>query len=177
MKLTENERKLLENASILLGKIGADKASEEIEYVLEANEDEEILKINFEQIRNEENEILDDKDYTKEYLCSGCEYQLGQICNHCSNHGCKLHFYKLTPLRCPFLKRKSQIKEWFSRFQINSDAKVVKLTSLDRTNTFDFILLNQLSNYLESKEINFISSGEKLEILIKIDSSKINLIE
>jgi hypothetical protein len=35
MKLTETERKLLEDAALLLSKLGASKASEEIDYVLE----------------------------------------------------------------------------------------------------------------------------------------------
>lgn len=59
MTLTETERKLLEDAALLLSKIGASKASEEIDYVLEEHENK--IKVisdeQFEQIRIEENEI------------------------------------------------------------------------------------------------------------------------
>ncbi len=59
MTLTITEIKLLEDASLLLGKIGASKASEEIDYVLEENENK--IKVisdeQFEQIRIEEDEI------------------------------------------------------------------------------------------------------------------------
>lgn len=59
MTLTETERKLLENAALLLSQIGASKASEEIDYVLEEHEMHEkvISDEQFEQIRIEENEI------------------------------------------------------------------------------------------------------------------------
>ena len=59
MTLTETERKLLEDAALLLSKIGASKASEEIDYVLEENENKIKVMSNeqFELIRIEENEI------------------------------------------------------------------------------------------------------------------------
>lgn len=59
MKLTETERKLLENAALLLSKLGASKASEEIDYVLEEHENKVkvISDEQFEQIRIEEDEI------------------------------------------------------------------------------------------------------------------------
>lgn len=59
MTLTETERKLLENVALLLSKLGASKASEEIDYVLEEHEIHErvISDEQFEQIRIEENEI------------------------------------------------------------------------------------------------------------------------
>lgn len=59
MKLTETERKLLENAALLLSKIGASKASEEIDYVLEEHENKVkvISDEQFEQIRLEEDII------------------------------------------------------------------------------------------------------------------------
>ena len=59
MTLTETERKLLENAALLLSQIGASKASEEIDYVLEEldNKVKVISDEQFEQIRLEENEI------------------------------------------------------------------------------------------------------------------------
>jgi hypothetical protein len=59
MTLTETERKLLENAALLLSKLGASTASEEIDYVLEENENwvKVISDEQFEQIRLEENEI------------------------------------------------------------------------------------------------------------------------
>lgn len=59
MKLTETERKLLENAALLLSKIGASKASEEIDYILEEHENKVkvISDEQFEQIRLEEDII------------------------------------------------------------------------------------------------------------------------
>mgnify|MGYP003475895038 FL=1 len=59
MTLTETERKLLEDAALLLSKIGASKASEEIDYVLEEHENKVKVMSNeqFELIRIEENEI------------------------------------------------------------------------------------------------------------------------
>lgn len=59
MILTKTERKLLEDASLLLSKIGASKASEEIEYVLEEHETKSqiISDEHFKQIQIEENEI------------------------------------------------------------------------------------------------------------------------
>ena len=59
MKLTETERKLLENAALLLSRIGASKASEEIDYVLEEHENKVkvISDEQFEQFRMEEDEI------------------------------------------------------------------------------------------------------------------------
>lgn len=59
MKLTETERKLLEKAALLLSKIGASKASEEIDYVLEEHENKVkvISDKQFEQIRIEEDII------------------------------------------------------------------------------------------------------------------------
>ena len=59
MTLTKIERKLLEDAALLLSKIGASKASEEIDYVLEEHENK-VKVINdqqFEQIRLEEDKI------------------------------------------------------------------------------------------------------------------------
>jgi hypothetical protein len=57
--LTEIERKLLEDAALLLSKLGASKASEEIDYVLEENEMQArvLSDEQFEQIRMEEDEI------------------------------------------------------------------------------------------------------------------------
>lgn len=59
MTLTETEIKLLEDAALLLSKLGASKASEEIDYVLEENEnkvkvlsDEEFEKILIEEKLN-----------------------------------------------------------------------------------------------------------------------------
>ena len=59
MKLTQTEIKLLENAALLLSKIGASKASEEIDYVLEEHENKVkvISDEQFEQIRIEKDEI------------------------------------------------------------------------------------------------------------------------
>lgn len=59
MTLTETERKLLEDAALLLSKIGASKASEEIDYVLEEHENKVkvISDEQLEQIRIEEDEI------------------------------------------------------------------------------------------------------------------------
>lgn len=59
MNLTQTECKLLEDAALLLSKIGASKASEEIDYVLEEHENKVkvISDEQFEQIRIEENEI------------------------------------------------------------------------------------------------------------------------
>ena len=59
MTLTKIERKLLEDAALLLSKIGASKASEEIDYVLEEHENK-VKVINdqqFEQIRLEKDKI------------------------------------------------------------------------------------------------------------------------
>lgn len=57
--LTKIERKLLEDAALLLSKLGASKASEEIDYVLEESENrvKVISDEQFEQIRLEEDEI------------------------------------------------------------------------------------------------------------------------
>lgn len=59
MNLTQTEIKLLEAAALLLSKIGASKASEEIDYVLEEHENKvkAISDEQLEQIRIEENEI------------------------------------------------------------------------------------------------------------------------
>lgn len=59
MTLTKTERKLLEDAALLLSKIGASKTSEEIDYLLEENENKVkvISDEQFEQIRIEEDEI------------------------------------------------------------------------------------------------------------------------
>lgn len=59
MTLTETERKLLEDAALLLSQIGASKASEEIDYVLEEHENKVkvISDEQFEQIRLEEDII------------------------------------------------------------------------------------------------------------------------
>lgn len=59
MTLTETERKLLEDAALLLSKIGASKASEEIDYVLEEHEtkNQVISDEQFDSIQIEEDEI------------------------------------------------------------------------------------------------------------------------
>lgn len=59
MTLTKIEHKLLEDAALLLSKIGASKASEEIDYVLEEHENKVkvITDEQFELIRIEEDEI------------------------------------------------------------------------------------------------------------------------
>lgn len=59
MNLTQTEIKLLEDAALLLSKIGASKASEEIDYVLEEHENKvkAISDEQLEQIRSEESEI------------------------------------------------------------------------------------------------------------------------
>lgn len=68
MTLTETERKLLENAALLLSQIGASKASEEIDYVLEEHENKVkvISDEQFEQIRLEEDIIA--KKLEREFL-------------------------------------------------------------------------------------------------------------
>ena len=67
MTLIETERKLLENAALLLSQIGASEASEEIDYVLEEHENKVkvISDEQFEQIRLEEDIIAKklDRDF------------------------------------------------------------------------------------------------------------------